>query len=670
MSMLDNLAQQGQNDWLSQKLDDNPEQDEALQTTARIVTAHIWPFLASSISDDDYRNRRGVKEDEVRYVCATIAPHMASALVDHVLAGFDADYAILKRTAQEELLAADELLPALLGGGNGGGDSGDDDDGDGEKEPQPWDTPKLTHLVRQSDGDPNSPFTLFPKEDEDEEPKPFERAEQEQQQKAPKPWETPKADAEIEPGQGYYSIWGPWSQQNQQSQQKAASPHQAGEPFGSEAVPFDMLNLQERAAHISHEHQVDPATVKGMSALGSAAMHQVLHDEGGLDIPHYHPNPDVISVDHYGHINLGAKNRYYPYPHPEAEDPDPDREMSEAENRGPESDVYHGHDEPEYEADWERPSEESFGGHYRGGVRERQPRTSAKEKEEKGTVPCPICHKKFEPGELAEHMKSAHHVEEDGDGGHEKKPPGSARAGQSKAKPSAGRQTHKPARHSSVKEARLVRSHERPPEGPRRPAPVEMGYDPEEAFPGYYGATEAPIRGRTAQAPLTGQSDVPSVSPPGGDIETPSVGAPPAATPTSNTGASGMFDPTGAGGASVGDFSQSDAPQDIQSQLGQLPTLGHRIGAKLTEMAAEVLSYNPDLSAVAAMEVALQAVRLYPKVASGGADYMAEPGTEGVPTEVLTECPQCQWQAYNRSINRCHNCGFYDAGLEAEIEVT
>ena len=54
-SILDNLAQNNANDWLSQKLNDNPEEDEALKTTARVMTAHIWPFLASAISDDDYR---------------------------------------------------------------------------------------------------------------------------------------------------------------------------------------------------------------------------------------------------------------------------------------------------------------------------------------------------------------------------------------------------------------------------------------------------------------------------------------------------------------------------------------------------------------------------------------------------------------------------------------
>jgi hypothetical protein len=369
---------------------------------------------------------------------------------------------------------------------------------------------------------------------------------------------------------------------------------------------------------------------------------------------------DTLSVDRYGHISLGAYDRSRDPQLEENDDPDPDREISEAESRSPEHDVHHDPEEPEYEADWERPSEEGWEGHYRGGVRERHPHTSAEK--EKGTVPCPICHKKFEPSELAEHMKTVHHVSEseEEDKGHEKKAPGSARAGQSKAKPSAGRQTHRPNRgrpKGPAKQGQLVRSPQRPLQARRSPAPAEMGYDPSEAFPGYYGTAEPPRRPRTAQAPLTGQSDVP-------------------ADPESSTGASGMYDPSSAlnvaspGGVVDTDFSQQDAPQDIQGQLGEMPALGHKIGAKLAEMATEVLTYNPSLSAVAAMEVALRAVRLYPKVAAGGADYLAEPGTEGVPTEVLTDCPQCQREAYNRQINRCHFCGFYDAGLEPSIEVT
>jgi hypothetical protein len=586
MSMLDNLAESQDNDWLSQKLNDNPEEDQALQTTARVMTAHIWPFLASAISDDDYRARRGVKEDEVRYMCATVAPHVASTLTSYVLAGFDADYDLLRKTAQEEGLLADELLPALLGSGEGGGDS----DG-GDDDPKPWETPGTVASLHQAQGDPeDSPTTLLPSvEHHDEEddgdgdggtstmdtgngPK-FLRVSPSGE---PKPWETPGTDANL--GTGYYSQSGAGSTINRDS-----------------------------------------------------ALH--------------------ITIDRYGHINLGA---YDPSRDPQRiEDPDPDQERSEAENRAPEADIDFDHDEPEYEADWE--SAPHSEGDYRGGARRRNPKTSA-EKEEKGTVPCPICHKKFEPDELAEHMRTVHGVKEGDEDEHEKKPPGSARSGQSKAKPSAGRQTHKPAKHSS-KEAQLARSAQRPLGARRSPVMAEMGYDPSEAFPGYYGTAEPPRRPRTAQAPLSGNSDVPS-------------------DPESDTGASGSFNPGGAlnvatpGGTVDTDFSQQDEPQDIQAQLGQVPTLSHKIGAKLAEMATEALTYNPGLSALAAMELSLQVLRLYPKVAAGGTDYLAEPGTEGVPTEVLEECPQCQWEAYNRQINRCHNCGFWDNALEASIEIT
>jgi hypothetical protein len=204
----------------------------------------------------------------------------------------------------------------------------------------------------------------------------------------------------------------------------------------------------------------------------------------------------------------------------------------------------------------------------------------------------------------------------------------------------------------------------------------------------------------------------------------------------SGTGASGDFDENNAenimtpGGMASGNMSQSDEPQDIQAQLGQIPTLSHKIGAKVAEIAAEVLAHNPRLSAAEAMTLSLKTLRLWPRVvlsaerrvlpplngddkpsydhltddhgldesklsmggtatthgfehenydpeyfnhehtaglsrvAMGGADYLPEG------EEVLEECPQCHREAYNRQVNRCHHCGFWDAGLEPLIEIT
>jgi hypothetical protein len=826
MSILDNLGQMDENDWLSQKLEDNPDQDQALQTIARISSAHIWPFLASAISVEDYQARKGVKAEEITYICASVAPSRGTiqTLVDHVMAGFDTDFVTMHQASVPHQAQEEALLEPLLEGLSGGLGGGGDDEG-GDDEPNLWDTPKVSSLVheapgggvhgpykleaedggydvvnalgeskghhdtkgeareqqkamyanipeareqaeeqhegarrRLAQGDPeDSTTTLLPtvsrsdgdkdnendKDDEADTTSTF-RPQSQMPQSGPSLFETPKQDWELE-GSGYYSPYGAGSQQlsrsgalaakskmppgqlfqmdqaqlaqhltnyhdvyvkdkshggmrnahaqhhrdhpdeghthtslaaenqfegqpravpgasgahggpgalgapfrltpqqaKQQAQEqdhqnamrridqmqrqrpksrpspptrpglspgqmywaiqnqnrpspppqpqmnapqwrKSSAPHQAADVgYGYAAIPFEALSPEERTQHIAHEHQVDPSAVEGMSALGSAAMHQVLHDEAGLDVEHYHPRG--ISVDKYGHVYLGA---YDPSRDPQIDRDDPFEDYwSEQESGNPEHDVHHDPEEhrEHEEADWESapPAE----GDYRGGARRRKPRTS------------------------------------------------------------------------SVKEAKLAMSPQKPPRGPRRPVEPESGYDPSEAFPGYYGGTEASPRRRTAQAPLTGNSDVP-------------------ADPESSTGASGMFNPAGAdaavgaGGPVSGDFSQSDAPQDIQSQLGQLPTLSHKIGAKLAEMAAEVLTNNPGLTAMTAMELSLRALRLYPKVAAGGTDYLAEPGTEGVPTEVLSKCPQCQWEAYNRQINRCHNCGFWDNALEPSIEMT
>jgi hypothetical protein len=724
MSMLDNLAQNQANDWLSEKLEDNPEQDEALQTTARIATAHIWPFLASAISPQDYQARRNIKRDEVLYICGTIAPHMASALTDHVLSSFDGDF--VKQGAIHQAPGGGVHGPYYVrevGGGydvvNAKGESKGHhstreealaqqralyvhvpkareqaESREGKAPPkavqevgEPGSEEQREHegSLRVAQGDPYSSTTLLPNADQkddkdDERPEPIRAAPH-----MPKPWENPKVDQEYEDPSGYYGIWGAGGQQ-----------------------------------------------------MAKAAGLRV--DRYGRITP-VEPRPPVIAVlDRYGHIGLGAKVHYYPHPHPEAEDSDPDQEMSEAESRAPEHDVFLGHDEPHYEADWDRPEY----GDWRGGVKERNPRTSAKEDEDDEDEEEAAAH--------GRHRRPTKEEEEEEKkkekGEHHRKPPGSPRAGQSKPRPNAGRQTHRPGRPpqrhktktSAAKKPRpraysdmtphaqlahLIEDHPNPeswswsmypaddredmhkrmhliPEGadhshqwpvgsrPDKEAHLvreESGYDPSEAFPGYYGTSQSFPDGsvvlgtvwtgsgtaegypaaqtaswtiktpHTAQAPLTGNSDVPQ-------------------DPESNTGASGGFDPGGAlnvaspGGTVNTDFNQQDEPQDIQAQLGQVPTLGHKIGSKLIEMATEVLAHNPHLTAVAAMGLSLKALRLYPKVAAGGADYLAEPGTEGVPTEVLTDCPQCQRQAYNRSINRCHNCGFWDTGIEPTIEVT
>ena len=60
-SMLDELGGQDMNEGLSDKLDDDPQEDQALQSTARIATAHIWAFLAPASTLDDYGARRAAK---------------------------------------------------------------------------------------------------------------------------------------------------------------------------------------------------------------------------------------------------------------------------------------------------------------------------------------------------------------------------------------------------------------------------------------------------------------------------------------------------------------------------------------------------------------------------------------------------------------------------------
>lgn len=641
MSMLDNLAEQGENDWLAQKLEDNPEEDRAIKTTARIATAHIWPFLASSISDDDYRARKGVKTDEVTYICSGIAAHTASAqpLVDYVMAGFDRDYTILAEAARHHAVTNEEqpsVFAPFPSFNQNKSEEDEDDDGTPRKKP------------------PTGPGLL----------------------------ENPTPDQALEGGHGYYSWSGAGGMQNQQQWMKPASLH-AGGPYsgrrpsspgppkfapqskmsdqelvehvkkwhglpiegldrqglqeshntdhiegeasdysfhhhdkgtrrtsslhagstvgyGDEAVPFELLSPEERTAHIAEGHQMDPSTIKGMSALGSAAMHQVLHDEAGLDVQHYHPRGDFmgsdpgIQIDRYGHISIGAYDRSRDPQLEENDDPDPDRYWADQEAGNPENDVY---EHPEHE---HVPSR-------RGRPRERNPRKEIPE-------------------------------------------------------------TWRTDKTSAVREAQLARVPQRPLEGHWRSAVYEGGYDPSEAFPGYYGATERPERPRTAQGPGT-SPDTPNVGTPGSASTTPNVGAPPPPTPPSDTGASGSFDPTGGimamtpGGPVSGDMSQGNGPQDMQAQLGQLPALSHKVGAKLAEIAAEALHHNADLTAVAAIELALKALRLYPKVAMGGTDYLDEP-------ERLTDCPQCARRAYNPEINRCHNCGFYDAGAEPAIEIT
>lgn len=800
MSMLDNLAQAGQNQWLSEKLEDNPAEDQALQTTARIATAHIWPFLASSISDDDYRNRRGVKEDQVRYICATIGPHVASALTNYVLAGFDADYAVLRKKAQEEL-AADALLPELLGGMGGGGEDEDPDN------PPLLGGPKASHLVREApgggvhgpyytvkkgddwvvensqgevkgthdtkgearqqqeamyanipeareqaeehEGKPRpkavgsrrsgaieGPSTLIPNANQDEDDDDDEEAhgpapvqqQQHHRRHGPSLLEGPKADQELEDPNEWYGQWGAGGQT-----MKASAVDRFGHLILAHAEDTEFDPQDDLYGHMKYDHgyiymQNGPQWPRHYVEEMHAEDHANPSVVDPMDHPHTHEAARrSLTVGEFGHI--GGRQSWRRDPENDDYDWDRDYEESEAEHRSPEHDVvHHPEDDREYEeADWE--SAPRGEGDWRGGVRRRDPHTSAEK--EKGEVPCPICHKKFEPGELAEHMEKVHGVSGSSEEGkeHGKKPPGAARAGQSKPKPSAGRQTHRPTRgrpkgpakqsakktprppaygdmtdyaklrhlidehpnpqgwsmvrqderdeaHKLLhlkddaghthqwpvgsrppKEAQLVRSTERLPEGRRSAARAEEGYDPSEAFPGYYGTPEPPQRRRMAQAPLAGNSDVPQ-------------------DPESSTGASGTFNPGGAlnvampGGTVNTDFAQQDAPQDIQAQLGQLPTLSHKIGAKLAEIATEVMANNPSMSAVAAMDVAMQVVRLYPKVAAGGADYLREPGTEGEPPERLEDCPQCQREAYNPEINRCHFCGFYDAGLEPSIEVT
>ena len=106
MSMLDELGRQALNEGLSDKLDDNPEEDQALQTTARIATAHdIRAFLAPGVYLDDYGARRAAKVDEVNYICAGIAPHVASALANHVLRAFDSDFTAVVPSVRVALCA-------------------------------------------------------------------------------------------------------------------------------------------------------------------------------------------------------------------------------------------------------------------------------------------------------------------------------------------------------------------------------------------------------------------------------------------------------------------------------------------------------------------------------------------------------------------------------------
>jgi hypothetical protein len=747
MSMLDELGRQALNEGLSDKLDDNPEEDQALQTTARIATAHIWAFLAPASTLDDYGARRAAKVDEVNYICAGIAPHVASALANHVLRAFDSDFTAvwaqrqggLVRRAQEEELGslAGDLLSSVVEHGQSGSDGEAD-------EPGLLSAPKVS-AYRTANGlnpyptqapVPPLPSTNIPGSGEAD-PQNSEEGNIPPQARDPHHgpglFQAPKVDQELEDPNDYYGWWGAGGQ----AKQKAEAHLGADVGFGSAAVPFDSLSPEEKAAHIAREHQAD---VRGMSALGSAALHQVLHDEAGLDVDHYHPQSDVNSfgpyqdtstvVDRYGHLHQVPWALMDAYGHvrfgafdPGAEDNDPDGEMAELDGRNPEND------------DYENPG---ANGNWRGGVRQRDPKNQVPDTwASQGHVSAfgHISGLHLADNEDVEHHEGYAWDDPQSPEAEQVQPPDedteavSAKGQHWSAAHSAYSkvmgprelvsQTHK----STTREAQLVRSAQKPPVAPRRAVQPEPGYAPEEVFPGVYGALEAPEIARGVVKPRTGAADLAG-----------NAGLP--ANSESGTGASGDFDENNAenimtpGGMASGNMSQSDEPQDIQAQLGQIPTLSHKIGAKVAEIAAEVLAHNPRLSAAEAMTLSLKTLRLWPRVvlsaerrvlpplngddkpsydhltddhgldesklsmggtatthgfehenydpeyfnhehtaglsrvAMGGADYLPEG------EEVLEECPQCHREAYNRQVNRCHHCGFWDAGLEPLIEIT
>ena len=259
-------------------------------------------------------------------------------------------------------------------------------------------------------------------------------------------------------------------------------------------------------------------------------------------------------------------------------------------------------------------------------------RLSAEEKGDKDTEQCPICHRDIEKADMEEHLERVHHESE---GEADKTAPGAARPGNSKAKPSAGKGHHEaPPKHGTREAAITIPQRDLQFAYPGVYSYVDSG--PWVVHPGANGSstyTASATNWRLAD--LTGNSDVPP-------------------DPESDTGASGQED-SGQLDAS-GNFGMQDAPQTLQDANNDANSTTASLNYKIAQIAANVLTSNPGLSEDEAIRLAQRTIRLYPKVAYGGADYL--PFGE----ETLTMCPQCGKAAFSEEARHCHSCGFYDAG--------
>ena len=376
-------------------------------------------------------------------------------------------------------------------------------------------------------------------------------------------FENPRADQELEDPSTYYGLWGAGGQMN-----RAAA----------DVTPFGRISVRP-----------------------------------------------VASVGDFGRITLAARS-WGRAPWDDDDDYDPDGTIAEEENRDPEADVY---------ADYDLEDEDTYGD-YRGGAKERSPRNevpdtwSSQGHVSRASLKAAADHvyrallaeekgKKKEDDDEKHKGKEEDRKDDEEEGEDDKErrrsghTPGKARPGNSKARPSAGRQV-KHHRSGAVKEAYLAA-----PPG---------SFDPGDVFPGYWGP-------RTA---LLGNSAVP-------------------ADPESGTGASGMFN-SGVSDAGA-NFSQADLPPTVQDTTTGMPGLAHIVDA-LLRVSSDIRKANPGVGIKRAVEIAAEAVGRYPSMlvrrGSGGADWLP------LGEEVIEPCPQCGRDGYNPDINVCHFCGFYDAG--------
>ena len=711
MSMLDELGELGAEALqrgLSSKLDDNSQEDEQLRATARISAAHIWAFLAQAQTPDEYAARKGVREDEVRRICAHISEPDADRLAQAVLASFDADYEIMCRSAKAHppyyLREDGGQFKVVDNIGEVKGTFSTKEEARQQQKALYASVPGAKQKAEEDHGKPPSkavesvgkPGSKEQRRNEHEgglrrsaaslvhsHPCQCEhRSHFDGSTSHPYGEVLPVVRMSVE-GMGptdvcrdcrYDHLWEyaqPLSEEEVSGEHLASLRRRAesGDQFGEstllpQAAPSkndkdetdDQVNVPLPLRNIPHhgpglfenpkadQELEDPNTYYGLWGAGgqmnraSALGSRTVVDAYGRIV-----NVPSVKISPFGRIVFSTASGWAPW----EEDPDPDGYYEDMDSGNPELDVYEDFDreEPHYDDD------DHWGG-YPGGVKERSPQNKVPSTwGSQGHVSA----RSYQPvegfdGRLASVAKRAFRLlaekerkekerrrersegKEEGDEDNEdageddktKKAPGTPRSGNSKARPSAGRQVK---RRSSVTEAALA---------------SVSAVDPSEMFSDYWGRTAAP---RTAQAPLVGNSAVPQ-------------------DPESGTGAAGMFN---AGAADAGgNFAQHDLPPTQQDLTTGMPGLAH-LTNKVVQIASDIRRSNPGVPLSDAVALAAETVRKYPKMAgareatvrqgAGGADWLP------VGEEVLEPCPQCGRDAYNSDVNVCHFCGFYDAGL-------